>query len=80
LPTDKVSAAEVLRFRDDAFHTYFSSPRYLDMVSRRFGAETRRHVEEMAQSRLRRRLLEEAGSSASGRGSESGSRVTGARI
>jgi anaerobic magnesium-protoporphyrin IX monomethyl ester cyclase len=80
LPTDKVSAAEVLRFRDDAFHTYFSSPRYLEMVSRRFGAETRRHVEEMAQSRLHRRLLEEAGSSASGRGSERGNHVTGARI
>jgi len=59
LPTDKVSAAEVLRFRDDAFHIYFSHPRYLEMISRRFGAETRRHVEQMAKRRLRRRLLEE---------------------
>jgi anaerobic magnesium-protoporphyrin IX monomethyl ester cyclase len=80
LPTDKISAAEVLRFRDDAFHTYFSSPRYLEMVSRRFGAETRRHVEKMAQSRLRRRLLEEAGGSGSARGPECGGHATGARI
>ena len=80
LPTERVSAAEVLRFRDDAFHTYFSSPRYLEMVSRRFGEETRRHVEEMAQSRLRRRLLEEAFGSASARGPESGIHATGTRI
>ncbi len=80
LPTEKVSAAEVLRFRDDAFHTYFSSPRYLEMVSRRFGAETRRHVEKMAQRRLRRRLFEEAGGSESARGPGRGSHVTGARI
>ena len=58
LPTEKLSAAEVLRFRDNSFHIYFSSPRYLAMVTRRFGLETRRHVEEMAQHRLRRRLLQ----------------------
>lgn len=80
LPTEKVSAAEVLRFRDDAFHTYFSSPRYLEMVLRRFGVETQRHVEEMARRRLRRRLLEEASGSVSPRGPERGSNVTGARI
>ena len=80
LPTEKVSAAEVLRFRDDSFHTYFSSPRYLEMVSRRFGADTRRHVEEMAQRRLRRRLFEEADGSALPRGPECGSHATGARI
>jgi radical SAM superfamily enzyme YgiQ (UPF0313 family) len=60
LPTDKVQAADVLRFRDDAFHEYFSSRRYLDMVTRKFGVETRRHIEEMTCLRLRRRLLEEA--------------------
>ncbi len=60
LPTEKVSAAQVLRFRDDAFHEYFSDPRYLEEITRRFGAETRRHVEEMASQRLRRLLLEAA--------------------
>ncbi|CAA7628065.1 Putative Fe-S oxidoreductase (fragment) [Candidatus Terasakiella magnetica] len=57
LPTETLSAAEVLSFRDEAFHEYFSDPAYLGMVERRFGAETRSHVEEMAQHRLRRRLL-----------------------
>ena len=59
LPTEKVSAAEVLRFRDDAFHAYFSAPRYLDMVTQRFGWETRQHIEEMSQHRLKRSLLSE---------------------
>jgi len=59
LPTDHLTAAEVLQFRDDAFHVYFSSPRYLDMVDRTFGAGTRVHIEDMASRRLKRRLLEE---------------------
>lgn len=58
LPTERVSAAEVLAFRDNAFHRYFESHRYLDMVAARFGAETREHVAAMARTRLRRRLLE----------------------
>ncbi|MBP7669746.1 MAG: cobalamin-dependent protein [Ferrovibrio sp.] len=59
LPTEKVSAAEVLAFRDEAFHAYFEHPRYLDMVTQRFGWDTRRHIEEMARHRLKRKLLEE---------------------
>jgi len=59
LPTDHLTAAEVLKFRDDAFHVYFSSPRYLDMVDRTFGAGTRVHIEDMASRRLKRRLLEQ---------------------
>jgi anaerobic magnesium-protoporphyrin IX monomethyl ester cyclase len=80
LPTEKVSAAEVLRFRDDAFHIYFSSPRYLEMVSRRFGVETRRHVEGMAQGRLRRRLLQAADGVASPVEPDRGGHETGARV
>jgi len=59
LPTEKVSAAEVLRFRDQAFHDYFEGKRYLDMVTQRFGWDTRKHIEEMAEHRLKRRLVEE---------------------
>jgi hypothetical protein len=60
LPTEKVSAADVLRVRDDAFHRYFSNPRYLDLVTQRFGWETRHHVESMAETRLERQLLQTA--------------------
>jgi radical SAM superfamily enzyme YgiQ (UPF0313 family) len=58
LPTEKLTAAEVLRFRDEAFHIYFSDPRYLAMVRSRFGAETEAHVREMSEHRLKRRILE----------------------
>jgi len=58
LPTEKVTAAEVLKFRDDAFHEYFSNPRFLDMVTQRFGWETRTHILEMSRTRLKRQLLE----------------------
>jgi anaerobic magnesium-protoporphyrin IX monomethyl ester cyclase len=59
LPTEKLSAAEVLRFRDHAFHEYFEGSRYLASITQRFGWPTRRHLEGMAETRLRRRLLEE---------------------
>jgi radical SAM superfamily enzyme YgiQ (UPF0313 family) len=60
LPTEIVPAREVLRFRDSAFHEYFSNPKYLDMVTQRFGWGTRDHIAEMAKPRLKRALLETA--------------------
>lgn len=60
LPTEHCSAAEVLKFRDDAFHEYFADPRYLGMVAQRFGWDTRKHIEEMAEHRLKRKIVDEA--------------------
>lgn len=57
LPTKYLSAAEVLRFRDDAWHTYFSHEPYLALVESKFGPQERRNVEDMAKIKLRRRLL-----------------------
>jgi anaerobic magnesium-protoporphyrin IX monomethyl ester cyclase len=57
LPTEKISSADVLRFRDDAFHEYFESPVYLEMVERKFGRDTREHINDMTARRLRRQLL-----------------------
>jgi anaerobic magnesium-protoporphyrin IX monomethyl ester cyclase len=59
LPTKHLSAAEVLKFRDDAFHEYFANPAYLDLVEKEFGTPVREHVVEMSSTRLKRRLLEE---------------------
>jgi hypothetical protein len=52
LPTRHLPASDVLRFRDDAFQVYFTSPRYLAMVERRFGAATVAHIREMTAHRL----------------------------
>jgi radical SAM superfamily enzyme YgiQ (UPF0313 family) len=57
LPTKTLSAAEVLRFRDQAWQTYFTNPAYLALVERRFGAQERRNVEDMAKIHLKRKLL-----------------------
>jgi anaerobic magnesium-protoporphyrin IX monomethyl ester cyclase len=55
LPTKHLGSAEVLRFRDRAFQTYYSNPGYLDRISRTFSAETSRHIREMASHNLKRR-------------------------
>lgn len=57
LPTNYIGAAEVLKFRDDAWHKYFTNPVYLDLVEKKFGLNQRRNVEAMASIRLKRKLL-----------------------
>ena len=57
MPTRHCSAAEVLRFRDEAWQKYFSHPDFLNLVERKFGAEQRRNVQAMASIKLRRKLL-----------------------
>jgi radical SAM superfamily enzyme YgiQ (UPF0313 family) len=57
LPTKHVSSQEVLRFRDRAFVEYFSSPRYQDVVARKFGAATLDHVRGMLRHGLTRNIL-----------------------
>ena len=57
LPTQYLSAEQVLEFRDKAWQTYFTNPAYLALVERKFGREERANVEEMAKVRLKRALL-----------------------
>ncbi len=57
LPTKHLTAADVLRFRDDAFHGYFTDEGYLEMVRRKFGDDTVAHIRQMTSHRLERRLL-----------------------
>jgi radical SAM superfamily enzyme YgiQ (UPF0313 family) len=57
LPTNTISAADVLRFRDHAWRTYFDNPAYLQLVETKFGPLQRKNVEDMAKIRLRRKLL-----------------------
>ncbi|MDJ0943507.1 MAG: radical SAM protein [Kiloniellales bacterium] len=59
LPTEKISSVEVLEFRDKAFHEYFRSTRYLEMITQKFGHGVRDHLEIMSRTKLRRKLVEE---------------------
>lgn len=60
LPTRHVSAAEVLRFRDDAWRQYFTNPAYLALLEKTFGLEQRQNVETMTKIKLKRKLIEQA--------------------
>jgi anaerobic magnesium-protoporphyrin IX monomethyl ester cyclase len=60
LPTKHLSAAEVVRFRDDAWQTYFTNPDYLNLVEKKFGRAQRLNVEDMSKVPLPRQLLETA--------------------
>ncbi|MDP3027964.1 MAG: radical SAM protein [Deltaproteobacteria bacterium] len=55
LRTRHLSASEVLRFRDEAFHTYFSNPEYLKLIQDKFGDAAVDHVQEMTHHRLKRK-------------------------
>lgn len=57
LPTKYLSPAEVLKFRDDVFTEYFTSPSYLKMIEAKFGAKTKSHIMDMTKVRLKRRVL-----------------------
>jgi|SRR5215472_4399827 len=57
LPTKYLTAADVLKFRDEAWQRYFSNPAYLSLVEKKFGEQQRKNVEDMAKVRLRRKLL-----------------------
>jgi radical SAM superfamily enzyme YgiQ (UPF0313 family) len=55
LPTESLTAKQVLDFRDTAFTKYFSSPSYLRLLQSHFGAKVVQHVEEMNAHTIRRR-------------------------
>jgi anaerobic magnesium-protoporphyrin IX monomethyl ester cyclase len=61
LPTKHVSAAEVLRFRDQAFEEYFSNPQYLEMIRKKFGPRVVEHIEGMLQHKISRRFYVQPG-------------------
>lgn len=56
LATRHVSGGEVLRFRDEAFQTYFRDPGYLAHVRQTFGEKVLGEIEAMASHRLERRF------------------------
>lgn len=57
LPTNYCTASEVLKFRDEAWMTYFTNPAYLNLVENKFGHQQRLNVEDMTKIKLKRKLL-----------------------
>jgi radical SAM superfamily enzyme YgiQ (UPF0313 family) len=57
LSTRHITGEQVLEFRDTAFDDYFARPEYLEMLYKKFGAETVVHVRQMASESLERDCL-----------------------
>lgn len=57
LRTEVLTSAQVLKFRDDAFMTYFSNPGYLAFVEKKFGPDVVQHLNDMTKIRLKRKIL-----------------------
>lgn len=57
MPTKYCTAAEVLKFRDDAWSAYFKRPEYLTMIENKFGPEARQTIENISKIKLKRKLL-----------------------
>lgn len=58
LPTKYLSSADVLRFRDRAFEEFYSSPKYINMITKKFGQKIAEHIQEMRTYKIHRKLLE----------------------
>jgi len=59
LPTYSLHPAEILKFRDEAWHTYHTNPIFLKRVEDKCGKVARENIEEMAKIKLKRRIVEE---------------------
>lgn len=57
VPTKYLTAAEVLSFRDKAWHTYFESPTYQKLVLEKFGQEALSNIQEQTKIKLKRKIL-----------------------
>jgi len=57
LRTKYLTGAEVLKFRDEKWHEYFSSPSYLSLIETKFGEQSRHNLEQMSKIKLKRKLL-----------------------
>lgn len=58
LPTEKLTAGEVLAFRDRAFQAYFTRPEYLSMLEKKFGSSAASEVRLMTAQKIERKYLD----------------------
>ena len=63
LPTDTLTGAEVLAFRDNAFDEYHAYPSFLERIKSKFGQVAVDNINEMLKVKLRRKIIENEQSS-----------------
>jgi anaerobic magnesium-protoporphyrin IX monomethyl ester cyclase len=57
LPTDELSPAEILKFRDDAWLKYHTYEPFLEKIEKKYGKIARENIEEMSKITLKRKIL-----------------------
>ena len=57
LPTEALSPAQILEFRDNAWLEYHTHPPFLDKVEVKYGLDARKNIEDMTKIKLRRKIL-----------------------
>lgn len=55
LPTEKISAGEVLAWRDSAWQVYFTDPGFLKLLQEKFGQDVVNHIKRLTQITLKRK-------------------------
>ena len=59
LPTEKLSAAEILKLRDEAFTKYHTNKKFLNLIEKKFGEKATKNIMNMAKIKLKRQIIEE---------------------
>lgn len=57
LPTDTLTSAEILKFRDEAFEEYHSNPVYLEKIKNKFGENAVKNIQETLKVKIKRKIL-----------------------
>ena len=60
MPTEYLTPAEILDFRDKAFIAYHSNPGFLDSIKDKFGPNAVSNIESMLEVTLKRKIIEES--------------------
>ncbi len=56
-PTEHLTPEQILKFRDDAWHVYHTSPKFLDKIENLYGPKIRNNIEDQTKIRLKRKIL-----------------------
>ena len=56
LPTEKLSAKEIISIRDDAFNEYHNHKPFLKLIEKKFGKKAADNIVEMSKIKLKRKI------------------------
>tara|TARA_B100001027_G_C16250413_1_gene324110 strand:+ start:1 stop:819 length:819 start_codon:yes stop_codon:yes gene_type:complete len=56
LPTENLTAKEVITLRDEAFYKYHNHQPFLDLITKKFGSEAAENIVEMTKIKLKRKI------------------------